>query len=385
MNLIYMDNAATSFPKPKCVVDAVVECMTGYCANPGRGSHSMSVKSGSVVMDARCKAAAFFNAENPMNVIFTTNATHAINYALKGILKSGQHVITTSMEHNSVIRPLRTMEIKMGIEVDIIRCGDRGIFDPEDIRNAIKTNTALVVCTYSSNVTGTIMPVRDIGRIAKENGILFLLDASQGAGSCEVDMKDIGADFVAFPGHKGMMGPQGTGGLIISERNLKDTIIEGGTGSDSANINQPDVIPDRFESGTPNVPGIAGLKAAIEYINGIGLRKIKNHRHEMLRRLTDGVKQIRGAALYSSENVAENSGIVALNIRDMDSTEVSYLLDTKFNIATRAGIHCSPEAHRTLGTLERGIVRISPGWFNTYDDAERTLDALERIAAERCV
>lgn len=382
MKVIYMDNAATSFPKPKAVVNEIKKCIKNYCANPGRSSHYMAIKSSQAVMNTRIKLAEMFNAPNPMNVIFTANATHALNYVIKGIIKTGQHVITTCMEHNSVLRPLNFLKTKSDIEFDIVKCDERGVLDPQDIKNEIKGNTSLIVCTYSSNVNGIILPVNEIGRIANENGIKFLLDASQGAGCFNINMEEIKADFIVMPGHKGLMGPQGTGVLIVRDATQIDTIVEGGTGSVSASMYQPDVLPDKFESGTLNVPGIVGLGAGIDYINNVGMDNIQLHKMHICAALIGGLSSIKGVQLYSY-NAHNNSGIVGMNIRNMDSSEVSGLLNDKFGIATRPGLHCAPEAHKALCTIDTGIVRISPGWFNTNTEVEKVLHAVELIVRKK--
>lgn len=378
MKIVYMDNAATSYPKPKQVIKQICRCMNRYCANPGRSSHRMAIESSQHVMNTRVKLADFFNIANSLNVVFTPNATYAINYILKGLIKANQHVITTCMDHNSVLRPLKSLQKKLGVELDIIQCDDKGDLDPDDVEKAIKENTQLIVCTYSSNVNGTIMPVKEIGSIAKRHGLKFLLDASQGAGCFNIDIKEIGANFIALSGHKGLMGPQGTGILAFAEKTDIDTIIEGGTGSTSASLEQPDLMPDMLESGTLNVPGIAGLGAAVEYIKSIGLDKIKKHKMELCQYLIDGFSSMEHVDLYS-HSVDKNSGIVAINVKGMDSSEVSSLLDNRFAIATRPGLHCAPEAHKALGTINSGIVRISPGWFNTRKDVHKLLYAIERI------
>ncbi len=377
---IYLDNAATSFPKPEAVYREMDQCMRNYCANPGRSGHSMAAEAGRMVMLARDEVCNFFGIKDNLQLIFTKNATEAINIALKGLLKPGQRVVTTSMEHNSVIRPLKTMERNMGICLDIVRGNEYGEIDPDDIRKAIKRNTALIVSTLSSNVNGIIMPVADIGRVAGNAGITFLVDASQGAGSLPLVIDEIDADLLAFPGHKGLLGPQGTGGLYVRKGLKLKTIIEGGTGSNSENILQPEYMPDHHESGTLNTPGIAGLYQGVRYICNRGRENIRQHKGMLTNRLHEGLKEINGIKLLSREDFSRNSGIVALEMGEYDSTELSDILDKVYRIASRGGLHCSPLAHDTLGTSTGGLLRLSVGCFNTVEEIDRTLVAFRKIS-----
>lgn len=378
--MIYLDNAATSFPKPERVYYEMTRCMRTYCANPGRGGHAMSMESGRAVIKAREKISDFFNIKDPMQLCFTKNATEALNIAIKGGLSPGVHVITTCMEHNSVMRPLKTLERDIGVTVTIVEGNGFGEIDPDQIKKSIKKNTAMIISTLSSNVNGIIMPVKDIGKIAREAGVTFLLDASQGAGSLPVDVEELNVGLLAFPGHKGLMGPQGTGGIYIRKGIKLKSLCEGGTGSNSESIYQPDFMPDLFESGTLNTPGIVGLCQGIDFINEKSIDNICNHKYKLTARLMEGIKEIKGARLYSKLEKAGNSGIAAVNFDGFDSTEISYLLDRDYNTATRAGIHCAPTAHRKLGTSETGIVRFSPGYFNTVNEVDFVIKALKKIS-----
>ncbi len=377
--MIYLDNAATSFPKPTRVNDEIYRCMTEYCANPGRGGHLMSITSGKAVMEAREIISRFFNINNPMQLCFTKNATEALNIAIRGCLKTGDHVLTTSMEHNSVIRPLKTLERDVGIEITILKGNASGEIEPDDFKKNIRSNTKLVICTLSSNVNGIVMPVKEIGAITREKSVLFLVDASQGAGTIEIDVEKMNIDMLAFPGHKGLMGPQGTGGLYIKEGIEVRPLIQGGTGSNSENLYQPEFMPDLIESGTLNTPGIIGLGYGIEFINRLELEKLKIYKHELIKKLFDGISQLNKIKTYSINDINKNSGIVALNIEGIDSIELSQILDTKYGIATRAGLHCAPLAHETLGTSDTGSVRLSIGCFNTLEEIDITLAALKEI------
>ncbi|HHW32395.1 MAG TPA: aminotransferase class V-fold PLP-dependent enzyme [Clostridiaceae bacterium] len=379
--MVYLDNAATSFPKPEEVYTAIDKCLREFCANPGRGGHRMALASARAVMEAREEISQFFNIDDPLRICFTKNATEALNIAIKSFLSAGDHVITTCMEHNSVIRPLKGLEKDKGIELTILEEDDPyGLISPEAFRKAIKENTKLIISTLSSNVNGIIMPVKEIGRIAREHNIVFLLDASQGAGTIGIDVKEMNIDLLAFPGHKGLLGPQGTGGLYVRQGLSVKTLLEGGTGSSSIKLIQPQDMPDYLESGTLNTPGIIGLGAGIRFIRRLGIDYIRSHKNNLVKNLVNGIKDIKGIKLYSSDDYENNSGIVALNIGNVNSNQVSYELDKNFDIATRGGLHCSPLAHKKLATLEQGIVRLSVGVFNTVEEIKYTINALKRIS-----
>ncbi len=378
--MIYLDNAATSWPKPCRVYEEMSECIRRYCANPGRGGHGLSLKCGREIFSCRKVLAEFFNISNPLRICFTKNTTESLNFAIKGILKEGDHVVTTSMEHNSVLRPLKACE-KDGITTEIVYADSTGRIDPGRIENSIRKNTRMVVCTFSSNVNGIKLPIREIGEICSRKKIIFLLDAAQGSGSEYVDVEETKADMLAFPGHKGLLGPQGTGGLYVREGIQLMPMIKGGTGSSSKSLEQPLTMPDSLESGTLNTPGIIGLKHGVEFIESIGIKRIREYKNSLLKELHKGLSSIDGVRLYSScEN---NSGIAALNIDGLDSVFVSRTLDKEFNTATRAGLHCAPLAHKTFGTLETGLVRLSLGCFNTASEIELAIDALKNIAKGR--
>ncbi|NLD49507.1 MAG: aminotransferase class V-fold PLP-dependent enzyme [Clostridiaceae bacterium] len=378
--MIYLDNAATSYPKPDIVYAEMLRCMKDYCANPGRGGHQMSIESGKAVLRARETVAEFFNIPNPMQLVFTKNATEALNIAIKGVLKPGDHVITTGMEHNSVNRPLKTLERDIGIRHTVVKGDAWGEVDPEDIRKVITPETKLIACTLSSNVNGIIMPVWDIGRIASESNILYLIDASQGAGSIKLDIKELKADMLAVPGHKGLLGPQGTGALYVSEGVKIKSLTEGGTGSNSEDLYQPEIFPDLLESGTLNTSGIVGLGFGIEYINSVGIDNINKHKHMLVEKLHEGLSEIKSVKLYSRSEINKNSGIAAFNFEGVESTETSYILDKIYGIASRAGLHCAPTAHNHLGTLKTGIVRLSVSCFNTLEEVEKTIISIKEIS-----
>lgn len=379
--MIYLDNAATSFPKPERVYVEMDKCMRQYGANPGRSGHRLALEAGRALYRTRERLCMLFNIDNPMQIVFTSNATESLNLGIKGLLKYGDHVITSSMEHNSVARPLTALKEK-GIDTTFIRCDFRGILDPEDIEKTIKKNTALIVVTHASNVTGNLMPIKDIGAVAKKKGIPFMVDVAQTAGVYDLDVKEMNIDMLAFPGHKGLLGPQGTGGLYISEELDVMQMKEGGTGSNSENLVQPAIAPDRYESGTPNTPGIVGLGEGVGFILDRGTAAVREHEEKLTGMLLEGFGEIDGVKIYGPKNSKLKAGVVSINILDGDSGEISYILDKSYDIATRAGLHCAPLAHRTIGTFEQGTIRFSVGVFNTREDIEAAIKAVEEIASE---
>ncbi|HYE83093.1 MAG TPA: aminotransferase class V-fold PLP-dependent enzyme [Clostridia bacterium] len=379
--MIYLDNAATTFPKPEAVYRAVDDCLRNYCANPGRGGHKLSLQSGRVLLEARELLVDLFNTGSAENIILTHNATESLNLALKGFLKKGAHVITTSMEHNSVMRPLKALE-KIGIETTIVQCSEKGELNIRDIEKEIRKETVLIAATHASNVVGTILPIADIGALAKSFGLEFLVDASQTAGAYDIDVQKMNISMLAFTGHKSLMGPQGTGGLYIKKDLELEPMKEGGTGSRSESLYQPEIIPDRYESGTHNTPGIAGLCAGINYINEKGMNIIRAHEQELLSCFLGGLQDIKKVKIYGTKDVYKKVPVVSINIGDVGSSEISYILDQTFDIATRSGLHCAPMAHRTIGTLEQGTVRFSFGYLNTKEEINTALSAIEHITRE---
>jgi cysteine desulfurase / selenocysteine lyase len=380
-SLIYLDNAATSWPKPPAVGQAVLRFMEEAGANPGRSAHRLSVEAARRIYSAREAAAEIFNAD-PLQVAFTQNATLALNLALYGLLRAGDHVITSSIEHNSVMRPLRRME-KDGVEVSIIPCSPWGEFDPDDVRNALQPNTRMIVLTRSSNVTGTVLPIRRIGEIARRAGVLLLTDEAQTAGTFPIDMKADLIDLLAFTGHKGLYGPPGTGGLVVGERvNLKELqpLIQGGTGSRSEYEEQPVFMPDCLESGTPNGAGLAGLEAGIRWVLEKGIPTIRQHEMQLCSQLMDGISAIEGVTMVGTREVLLRTAVVSFTIDGLQPSEVGQRLDEEYGILCRVGLHCAPAAHRTWGSFPAGTVRFSIGVFNTSAQIESALAAIRQIA-----
>lgn len=382
--MIYLDNAATSFPKPDETIFYMNACIKNFCANPGRSGHSLSLKCSKYISSARQSISDFFGISDPLRLCFTKNATEALNIAIYGIIKYEYcHVITTCLEHNSVLRPLHTLKKNGIIDLDIVFTDEKGFLDVNKIKKLLKPKTKLIVCTIASNVNGIILPYKEIAQLSKENNIYFLLDASQGAGHLYIDVEKDNIDLMAFPGHKGLLGPQGTGGLYAARNICLQPLMQGGTGSNSENLLQPEFFPDALEIGTINTPGIMGLFGGIQYINKAGLNTIIHHKNDLIKHLDSNLRKIKSIKIYSPEDPKINCGIVAFNIEGMDSTEVSYILDKKFNIACRAGLHCAPLAHKTFGTSVQGIVRLSTGCFNTKEEIDQTISSIEKIAFRR--
>lgn len=379
--MIYLDNAATSFPKPNSVYESMMVAMKEYGANPGRSGHRLALQAGRAIYETRELLAKLFNIQNPMNIIFTNNATEGLNIGIKGLLKPGDHVITTSMEHNSVLRPLIALE-KVGIKTTIVQCDEVGRVSLEAIESSITEDTRLIVTTHASNVTGTIFPIKDIGTIAKRHDIIYMVDAAQTAGLYDIDVEDMGIDILVFPGHKSLLGPQGTGVMYIREEIDITQLKEGGTGSKSDLLIQPEFLPDKFESGTPNTPGIVGLGAGIRYILDKGMENIRKHEKDLTRYFITELKKIDKVKIYGTCDVETQAPVVSINIGDEDSSEVSYVLDKAFDIAVRPGLHCAPLAHKTIGTFEQGVVRFSIGPFTTNDDIEKAIEAVRKISEE---
>ncbi len=379
---IYMDNAATSWPKPEETLTAMADYTRSVGANPGRSGHRMSVDAGRVILDTREEIADLFGVTNPLRIIFTKNATEALNIAITGLLKPGDHVITSGMEHNSVMRPLRAME-RRGVEVSVIPCSSMGELNPDDVDHAIKKATRAIYLTHASNVTGTIIPVTEVGKIARERGVLFCVDAAQTAGVIPINITEMSIDLLAFTGHKSLFGPQGTGGLYIRDglESEINPLTTGGTGSRSESQDHPDFLPDKFESGTPNTIGIAGLGAGIRFIKGIGIERIRKKEQELTAVLIDGLTAIPGVTLYGCLDPERQTAVLSFTNSGMSPAEIALALDDEFNIMSRPGLQCAPAAHHTIGTFSEGTVRLSPGYFLQKEDIEHCIEAVGVLAS----
>ncbi len=379
--MTYFDNAATSFPKPDMVYKSILEAMSEYGANPGRSGHKLALKINRKIYNTRESLADLFQIKDPMNMIFTFNGTESLNLGIKGVLKPGDHIITTSMEHNSVLRPIKYLE-RFGVQSTIVQADVLGRINPADIRKAIKTNTKIILITHISNLTGTIMPVEEIGAIAKENELIFMVDAAQSAGVYTIDVETMNIDILAFPGHKGLLGPQGTGGLYIRQGLNVEESLQGGTGSISESLVQPNMSPDKYESGTPNGPGIIGLGAGLEYIKSVGMENIRKHEEKLTEYFIEEMEKIEGVKLYGPCDIRQQAAVVSLNIKDYDSSEIAYILDEQYDIMVRSGLHCAPMAHKTIGTFDQGAVRFSFSPFNTVEEIEYGIRSIKEIAKE---
>jgi cysteine desulfurase family protein len=375
--MIYLDNAATSFPKPNEVYDEVLSCMKTYAANPGRASHDMALKASSKIIEARESISKLFNISNPLNVVFTSNATEGLNIAIKGLLKRGDHVISTVIEHNSVLRPLNYLSQK-GVQVTLLGVDENGYINIKDLKKEIRKKTKAFIINHASNVLGTVQDIATIGQIARVLEITLIVDASQSAGVIPIDIEKNNIDILAFPGHKGLFGPQGTGGLFIRDGINLEEFRLGGTGSNSHSMNQPNFLPDKFESGTLNTPGIAGLCEGIKFIDKTGIEKIQKHEEGLTEHLLTELKKLNHVKIYGPMNHENRSAVVSITIENMDSSQVGYLLNKK-GIAVRTGFHCAPLIHGIIGTNKSGTVRISPGYFNTHDDIESIVKGIIEI------
>lgn len=381
--MIYFDNAATTWPKPKEVFKAMERCMQKAGANPGRSGHQMAIKAARIIYDTREALANLFGVKDSKNIIFTLNATDAINLGIKGLLKKGDHVITTSMEHNSVLRPLVYLCQNNHISLTIVTCNNQGKVNTDDIKKAIKKNTKLIITTHASNVTGNLMPIGKMGKIARENNITFMVDAAQTAGVCEILVEKLNIDLLAFTGHKSLLGPQGTGGLYIKEGLEIESFRQGGTGSNSESENHPNFLPDKFESGTPNTVGLAGLGAGIEFIQKKGIKNIFKYKKDLTNYLIEKLQEIDEITIYGFLSKDKQIPVVSFNINEIEPSEVSYILDQAFNIMSRPGLHCAPYAHKTIKTFPSGTIRFSLGYFNTKKEVDLSIQALKHIIREK--
>jgi len=379
---LYFDNAATSWPKPPEVAAAMLRFMQEVGANPGRSGHRFSIEAGRVVEATRERVCALFNAPDPLRVVFGANVTEALNLVLYGLLRPGDHVITSSMEHNAMMRPLRYLE-QQGLDLTILPCRPDGTLDIGLLQPAIRKNTVLLALNHASNVAGTLLPIAEAGRIARQHGLLMLVDTAATAGAVPIDMDADAIDLLAFTGHKSLLGPTGTGGLLIGERvdpGRLRPLIRGGTGSRSEYEEQPEFLPDRFESGTLNAVGLAGLNAGIGWILERGVSALQAELREKTQALIDGLKSIPRLQVHGTHDARRQTACISFNIDGLSPSEAGFRLDEEFDLQVRIGLHCAPAAHRTLDTFPGGGIRFAPGVFTTPADIERALDAVWQIA-----
>ena len=378
---VYLDNAATTYPKPPEVCTSMMNYMMNVGTNPGRGVSTASLAGNRVVLNCRYALMDFFHFDKVENVIFTPNITTSLNTLIKSVVKKGWHVITSSMDHNAILRPLNSLSEKGIIELDIVPCSKEGLINVDDFINTLKPNTKLVVLSHASNIIGSIQPIETIGKICKDKGIYFIIDTAQTAGVLPLDFYKLNCNALTFTGHKSLLGPQGTGGFLIDD-NLNEActaFIEGGTGSLSSSIVQPDFLPDKFESGTLNAPGIAGLLEGINYINTRGIDSILEHEEYLCKNFIDGLLNIASINVYGLTDSSKRTATISVNSTKIDNSELGFILDSEYGIATRTGLHCAPLAHETIGSYPSGTLRFGIGPFNDIKDINYTLNAINTI------
>lgn len=379
--MIYLDNAATSFPKAPGVAEAMVRTLTEAGGNPGRSGHALAVAAQGVVNDTRRQLAALLGAPDPSRVVFTASATEALNLALFGLLQSGDRVVTTSLEHNAIVRPLVALSGR-GVTVERVAGASDGTIDLDDLARALRAHpTRLVAMTHASNVAGTILPAREVARLAHEHGALFLLDAAQTAGALPIAVRELGVDLLALPGHKGLLGPPGTGALYVAAGVALTPLRYGGTGIRSEDERMPEELPEGLEAGTLNTVGLAGLGAALRFLSERGVAAVRGHEVALTERLLAGLRGISGLQIYGVGDPARQVATVSISLRGWEPVDLAAVLDSSFGIAVRAGLHCAPAAHRVLGTFPSGTVRISAGCFTTEADIDQAVAALEQLTA----
>ena len=378
--MIYFDNAATTMRKPDCVIDAVSDAMRNF-GNSGRGAHEASLDASRMIYETRERISELFNLGNPLQVAFTSNSTESLNTAIQGLFSKGDHVITTVLEHNSVLRPLYLMENR-GVSLTILPCDEKGVLCYDQLEESIRPETKAVVCTHASNLTGNRMDLERVGELCHRHGIRLVADASQTAGVLPIDMKRMHIDVLCFTGHKGLLGPQGTGGMYVRKGVHVRPLLSGGTGVQTYSKTQPEEMPTALEAGTLNGHGIAGLDAAIGYLEETGIDTIRAKEQALMKRFYEGVKEIPGVKIYGDFSSMDRCAVVSLNIRDYDSGEVSDALLTDYGISTRSGGHCAPRMHEALGTVEQGAVRFSFSHYNTEEEVDTAIRAVCELAEE---
>jgi len=383
--MIYFDNAATSWPKPPGVAQAMVHYLDQVGANPGRSGHRLSIEAGRIVYRTREAVASLFDAPDPLRVVFTANVTEALNLALLGLLRPGDHVVTSSMEHNSMMRPLRALE-QRGVALTVVPCTRQGMLDPADVEAAIRPDTRMIALNHASNVVGTLLPVAQVGRVARDHNVWLLVDAAQTAGAYPVDVQADRIDLLAFTGHKSLYGPMGTGGLVIGERvdvAELEPLKRGGTGSHSEHEAQPTFLPDLCESGTPNAVGLAGLGAGLQWLQERGIDSVRTHEAALTQQLIDGLRAIPGVTVYGPLDAGQQVAAVSFTIEGLETSQIGLILEEEHGIMCRVGLHCAPAAHKTIGAFPHGTVRLGLGATNTAKEVDEALAAVRAVAQER--
>jgi cysteine desulfurase / selenocysteine lyase len=374
---IYFDNATTSFPKPEQVPAAICGYLNAYGVSPGRSGHSLSVRVAKEIFETRELVASLFHAPDAERVVFTPNATFGLNTAIKGLLHRGNHVIISALEHNSVYRPIRHMAHAGTVKLSVAACDQEGYVDLDHLGTLFRPNTQMVVINHGSNVLGSIQPIREIGALCRDRGVSLVVDAAQTAGLIPIDMQLDNIDILVFSGHKKLYGPAGIGGMVLKDDLQIDALMQGGTGSRSESDKHPGFYPDRLEAGTPNTPGIVGLKAGIDWINYQGMDAIHNHVMQLTGKLLEGLQSLRGISIHGPKSLYNRLPLVSITIEGKDPAEVAYHLDCDHGIMTRPGLQCAPLAHKTAGTFPQGTLRFSLGAFNTMQDVERVVEAMK--------
>ncbi len=383
MNRIYCDNGATSYPKAPLMAEVMVDYINNIGCNVNRGAYSTSYQAENIVYETRELLCELFNFNKTENVVFTPNITNSLNVVIKGLLKSGDHVIVSSMEHNAVMRPLNHLRDK-NITFTKVKCNRLGEINLDDIQSAIKDNTKAIIINHASNVCGTILPIKEIGDLCKKNNKIFIVDSAQTAGVIDIDMKDCNIDILCFTGHKSLLGPQGTGGFLIKDELVSkvDSLIQGGTGSLSEDEIQPNYMPDKYESGTSNIVGIYGLNSSIKYIKKVGISNIHKKEMQLTKQFIDGIKNIDERLIVGKKNTDNRTSVVSLDFKELDNGIICHQLDKKYGIATRSGLHCAPSAHKTLNTFPDGTIRFSFGYFNTEEEVDYIIKCIKEILAK---
>lgn len=379
--VIYFDNSATSWPKPEKVLEEIKYFLEEIGGSPGRSGHRMSVAASRLIEEVREAVGKVFNYSDTSRIIFTKNITEALNICIFSLLRTGGHVVTSSTEHNSVMRPLRFLESNGSISLSAVNCNSDGTLYPEDVSKVIRKNTRMVMLTHASNVIGTILPIKKIASITMENNIPFVIDCAQTAGAMPINI-DLGKYkncILTFTGHKGLLGLTGTGGMCVGGDINLSPIIFGGTGSDSDRDIQPDFLPDKLESGTMNITGLAGLKAGVEFLLSKGISQVRSHERKLVDRFIKKASQIKGVKIYGTKDANRQAGLISFNIKNLSPSEVGLILDRKYSIMCRVGLHCNPNAHKTIGTFPEGTLRFSFSYFNTVEQIDYSISALEEI------
>ncbi|MFW6280898.1 MAG: aminotransferase class V-fold PLP-dependent enzyme [Halanaerobium sp.] len=381
--MIYLNNAATTWPKPESVYIEIDNFFRNMGVNPGRSQSAANMGAAHKIFETREKIADFLGISDSSHLIFNSGSTESLNTVIKGLLKENDHVITTALEHNAVIRPLEKLKKERNIEVTYLTINDKGEIDLKELEKSIKNNTKLIITTHASNVIGTVLDIKKIAEIAQKEDIFYLVDAAQSAGVIPIEAEEWGIDFLVIPGHKSLYGPPGIGALYINDPESINTYKEGGTGSNSLSKTQPSVMPDKFEAGTPNSPGIIGLGAGIDFIKEIGMKEIHSKEMKLLARLIQGLDSLAEVKIYGKREIVDRTAVLGFNIADFGANEIAFELENEYGIQLRSGLHCAPLLHKNMGTINQGMLRVSISYFNNQNEIEQLINAVAKIVEER--